>query len=419
MAHLDPHIGVVCGVPLPFFLDITNLAAGTQFAQGARTALADIPLPSDVRHVSIPFLERDARRWLGVRAYRGTNVGEPSDRLDTIIELLRQVTSLEVVSDFLRSKGAHFSTPSWKTLKDQRILPAINDKRFTEDDLLILLRDAEEHGHQHVFLYHCAPQYVIDLLNRERVRSVLHHRGMLSVIDSPDLLNQPASPTIAEVRFEQSPLGGEALVIKLVETRIYKHQVRNETIGSRLYIEYELKPERCVNIARMHSDGTLELRIHEHAASDGSKTGIRYEQAIKAFRAQIDHIIPFGIFGEESLKKAKEALWANRESLTSGIRFSDSTMRNDSGVTVRAAARSQSTNLSDDEAATNSLDAFMSHKDSFYDSWNLWWQKSEHGPPSKEIHVRLSGMVHEFAITIHCSGQDYDYVFRDIKRHNK
>src|SRR5262249_26385842 len=64
-----------------------------------------------------------------------------TNKINLVMSLLEGATSLDVMRDFLRRKRTFSSAPTWRTLTDQRILPAIEEESITEDDLVSLLRD--------------------------------------------------------------------------------------------------------------------------------------------------------------------------------------------------------------------------------------------------------------------------------------
>ena len=76
-----------------------------------------------------------------------------SEAVNLICDLLRSATSLAVVTDFLKSKNISSSAGSWDEMKEKRLLPALQQQKITVADLKRLLSEAEEFGHNHIFLY--------------------------------------------------------------------------------------------------------------------------------------------------------------------------------------------------------------------------------------------------------------------------
>jgi hypothetical protein len=60
-----------------------------------------------------------------------------------IAKLLRQTSSLTIVSEFLKVKGLTHSASSWDDMVDKRLVPAIKAKKILIQDLIELLRNVE------------------------------------------------------------------------------------------------------------------------------------------------------------------------------------------------------------------------------------------------------------------------------------
>ncbi|MGK3994008.1 hypothetical protein [Sorangium sp. So ce1024] len=326
--------------------------------------------------------------------------------VDQIFELFPQITNIQVISGFLKERQLAYSAQSWETLKNERVIPALEAGRLRIDDLTAILAEAEEHGNQHVFLFQCSRQHAADILDARRVSDVAGKLGF----SQAHVLSQPDVPTLSDIRMDRDG----SLVVKIIERRSRDRVVRERFIGGYKVHFIQTVHERAVNVAKMHRDGILELRISSRRGNAD------YGKDVTVLRRQIEPLVPIGEFSEWSIGAAKHAIWQNRASLASAVRFGDSRVRNDYGTVITAAARNRETDLNEDESATNSLNAFLSSEEAWFDTSNLWWLRNEEtGTPSKNIHVRLAGDVNEFCITSNCSQRDYDYVFNEIKRHNR
>jgi hypothetical protein len=336
-------------------------------------------------------------------------VAEDLNRTRSIIELLRQTTSLGVVGEFLKSKSLHHSAGTWDEMQNKRLLPAVEGNQLTNADLIQLLQSAEESGKQHIFLYSCPRAHAADLMDETRVRSVLKSMGISAIWGQPKVLYQPATPTIVDVRLEGVGRG-QMLTIKEIELRTHQRYERTEHDGDFLRKIYKIHKERVVNLARLHATGFLEIRIGSHANSS------KYEQDINRFWTHIFKLLPPKEFMEVSLSKAKSNVLVNRKSLGQLIRYSDSTLRNDNGVVLRAATGSDGSDLASDKGAQNSIDAFMA-EDGECEGLNFFFRPAAGLP--KEVHVLLFGEVNEFAIPANCTEGDYRYVLDQIRSLNK
>jgi hypothetical protein len=326
-----------------------------------------------------------------------------------IIELLRQTTSLGVVSEFLKSKNLRFSAGSWDEMRDKRLLPALELESINNDELLSLLRSAEENGKQHVFLYTCSGQQAIELMGRDRITGVLRTRRELDLLTSPPILMQPEQPTVVDVRWDTARVDLR-LTIKEVELRSQQRYIRTEVDGNTLRKIYHVVRERVVNIARLHRSGMLEIRIGSHENST------RYQDDVNRIWNQVRQFLPRTTFRELSLTTAKARLLTDREGLRDTIRYADATLRNDNGTALRIATGSEESDLSSDTGASASLDAFMSHE-ATCEGHNIYFKPAP--GLASEVHVLMSGAVNEFAVPANCSAEDYEYVLDQIRHLNR
>lgn len=322
--------------------------------------------------------------------------------LDTILKLLKQTTSLDVLSNFLKSKKLPFSANSWEAMIHDRIMPAINNGSVTENDLINLLRTVEECGRQHIFLYKCNRQSVIDeTLSEHRVREVLKESEEEFLMDSPRILDEPEEITLADVRVSQ-----ECLVVKLVGTRTNRTFVEETRSGGFVSRRYEEVLERTVNLIKVHKNGVMEIRIGSHENSN------KYQRELEVMRHFASRFIAVGNFGVLSLKTLKNKLWESRQDLSDIIKFSNHTLANDYGNVLRASSSSEDSDLSSDDGIAESIEKFISH-DGYCDSSNVWFKKGD-VLPSRDIHVLFSGECNEFIIPVKCNTGDYEYVFEKI-----
>jgi hypothetical protein len=332
--------------------------------------------------------------------------------LDGILRLLRENANMGEIALELRKRNLPFSASGWDELFSKRIVPAVKKGTLARPELIEWLRDAEEYGRQHVFLYECSKVAAAQVVNENVVKRELDRLGRPDLLTNPRIMETPAEPTIVDVRFEQG-LYGRALVVKVVETRVHEKLVdeREATEGKRIIREYEIVSTRAVNVARVHEDGFAELRVYSHR----NKTDYTAERNELWSRCNV--LVPKKHFNEVSIGKAKRNLWQNRRALGKLLRYSSSFLRDASGTVLTAASGSAQQSLFDVAKAEKSLDAFWDD-DATCDRSNVWWIKGD-PEPSRDIHVMLSGSVNELAVTTHCNRGDYDYVLDQLRRANK
>lgn len=328
-----------------------------------------------------------------------------------ILALLRQTSTKEVLQSFLKVKGIP-STGTWEDLEDKRVVPAVEGNTVSNAELLELLRSAEEHGRQHVFLYRADEGIAQSLMARPRVQAALRSMGLEALLDAPSVLDQPDMASIVDVRWHSADVD-LSLVIKIVETREAQFPIGEERSpdGKILTKKYELRPERAVSVARLHRDGLLEVRIS--ARSTGSK---KYEQDLALFWSRVNGLLEFAPFRPWAFKELKERIAKDAEGLKSKIRFSNSRLRNEQGAVMEISSRGFDADLYGDAGASDGMSAFLEH-DGYCEGSNFFFIQNE--TLSKDVHVYLAGLPYEFAIVAGCSKEDYEYVLNEIRSLNQ
>jgi hypothetical protein len=331
-------------------------------------------------------------------------------KIELIFNLLRQTTSISVVSNFLAGKNLNHSAGSWDDLFSKRIIPALDKHELTEDDFLDLLRSAEEHGKQHIFLFKCSAAKAKDLLDENLFLATAKKHGLLSLLTKPTILDQPSQPTIADLRFGQAEAGG--IVLKEVEKRIKQIRQGEEKQGSNLVVTYRLESRRAVNVVRLSRDGMLEVRV----ASYDSNSPKQYENDVTRLFGLFQPFIGAVEFNLVSLDKAKRFTYKNAAILGNKIRFSNITIQNDDDTRITASVGTSDANLLLSTAIQESLNNYSKHEGHFASS-NFYFLPTINGP-SKETHVVISGQPNEFTIPVSCNRADYEYILNQIRSYN-
>lgn len=326
-------------------------------------------------------------------------------------KLLKENCRLGDVSGTLKSLGMASSAGSWNELFEKRLEPAIKKGAIGREHLLRLVRDGEEYGTQHVFLYKTLPKNAESVINENYVERELRRLDRLDLLQNPPLIDRPKDLALADVRFEQR-VQERCLIVKAIEQRTYERFVgQRDESENRFIREYERYVVRAINVVRVHPSGLLELRIYSH------KNTSEYEVDVSAMWDKINFIIPKRGFDAISISNAKRYLWAKRESLKGIVRYTSSSLRDPSGATVAASASTGQQNLFNNRRAAASIDAFYAD-DTMCDKSNVWWEKRDPSP-SRDVHTLLAGGINEFALTAQCAKEDYEYVLDWILKANE
>lgn len=336
-------------------------------------------------------------------------------KAEAVFQLIRNACTMHEAKNFLKEKNLSFSAVTWKDLFEKRVLPAIDVGTLTLTDLHNFLREVEEHGRQHVFLFRCVGDRKTVMLGAKRISDITKEQGLEEIALAPLAVMLPNRPQLVDIRWDTCSHGGQvykALVIKQVETRStfqFVGQVVDPITGF-ITKRYEPVKSRAINLARMHSDGTLEIRLASH------KNSTQYTETLAAFQSAISPWLPLGEFEELSLNVAKAACLNKREELSSLIRHGGHTLRNDSGTTLTARSSSPSDDVLADDAAEKSLDSFL-ETDGWSESAQIYFKISS-ADEKREVLVLMSSATNEFAIPYNCSNKDYEYVFGQIRTLN-
>ncbi|MBI6710334.1 hypothetical protein YA0599_19095 [Pseudomonas syringae] len=327
----------------------------------------------------------------------------------TVFGLIREATSLEVVRDFLRDRKIPTTAPNWDELYTKRILPALEAKTLTLSDLSELLRDVEEYGKQHIFLFKCDPADAMQILKRKRIESIATSAGLMDLMSEPLHLEMPAAPAIVDIRLEEAPNGSGpiSLTVKICETRESSKLVDDklDTATNQRLKVYQITKKRALSIAHLDRDGLLQIRI---ASRDNST---KYNEQVSAVIAAVLAFIPITSFQPVSLSKVKDTLYYKQDDFVGIIRYTTTTAMNDFGISMNLAASNLSNDLSADHGSSEAMKGFMAKK-GFVTGSNIWFILPSDA--SRQIHVLLNGELNEFAITATCTPGEYSYVIEKI-----
>lgn len=333
-----------------------------------------------------------------------------------IFNLLKTATNQQKFKEFLKSKNVPISASNWDDLYTRRLHPAMVEGKISLNDLRDLLRDAEEYGRQHIFLYKCKNETAKSIINQNRLHVVLKELGIIGLLTTPIDLDMPTAPTIVEIReiAATTDCPHRSLVVKQVETRttrVYRGEFVNaaEKTVSKVY---DFEEKRAINIVRLYENGLLELRINSRDNSTN------YTQNIKSLFGSVSKIIPPAGFNEISLDVAKNKLIEQRDELADEVRFVKSTAKNDFGVIMDLSCATQDDSICEDNGSTGALEKFLEN-DAQISGTNIYLKIIDGTETPNELHVLISGAKNEFAIPVPCSSEDYEYVFAKILELNE
>lgn len=326
-----------------------------------------------------------------------------------IFDLIKKSTSQSVIKEFLESKKLPKTADNWDDYYSRRIFPALENGTISVPELRALLSRSEESGRQHIFLFKCDPARAKAMIDPKRVFRVAEENGLKDLLDEPKDLDLPVAPEIVDIRCEKilEPDIGETLTIKVVETRETRafFRERRDPDSGNIIKEYTVDKKRAVNIARLHENGLLELRI---SSRDNT---IKYMEDVRTLFYKISKFILFSEFTKVSLDRTKTTLVKNRSTI-SGVRYSQSSAKNDYGCVMQIATSTQEESLTSDAGSMAAITEFL-EQDGFVTGANVYFE-IPNTVRKQELHVLLSGEVNEFAIPVACTPEEYSYVLGKI-----
>ncbi|TBN15914.1 hypothetical protein EYC79_05670 [Agrobacterium cavarae] len=330
--------------------------------------------------------------------------------IETLFKLIERQGTLEQVSNFLRQLGLPYSGSSWKDMVNLRLRTAVEKGRLTDDQLLDLLRQTEEHGSQHIFLFTLIEGRSVSKLFSDGLPAVLSASGFpplghVSVVDMPD------DPQIVEVREEF----GEArtLVFKIVEQRSSFEKVSDQNDNGQKVVTYSEIPYRAVNIMRISEDGRAEIRLQSHSDA------ISYNGIAEATFKILSPIINRLDWKDDKLDKFKNSLLdiSKRSSMSEVFGLRHTQLTNIEGTRLSAAAGLPGASMYDDTEVVASVDRFL-EKENHAHCDRASVSVKKRGTLSRSINLVVSGEPNEFAITSKVSKSEYDYILNAVLEHN-
>ena len=331
--------------------------------------------------------------------------------LETAIKLLKKNSSINAVSAYLKRRNLKSSAPSWDALLNQRIVPALESGDLDRADILQLLRESEEYGRQHVFLFRCSKINAASYVDTASIRASLNKLDLETLMDRPRIVNRVPGLQIVEVRIEKSS-NGNHLIVKLVDTRRYKTMVSRLTEGNREVVTYELDEERAINVLRIGENGLTEVRIQAH------RNAVDYNAQAEAVFDKLAGVIDRLHFEDFLLGKARRYMLENRSKLASILRFGEGVVISKKGAPITFATANWNENMFGDdeevEAAMTTLLASGGGRSKCNTVNCTWLKLPDNAGPASDVHTFIGGRSNEFHILPHCERSDYLYVLEKI-----
>lgn len=334
--------------------------------------------------------------WLGVATLDYT----------TLFKLIERQGTIEQVSSFLRKAGLPFSSGSWRDMIDRRLRPAVDKGLLNSAEVLDLLRQTEEYGAQHVFLYTLVQGKDVSSLFSPRLNEILKSAGFPALGDT-SIVDMPTQPKLVEVRIEDT--NPRSIVFKIVEKRSFFQKISDQEGNGKLVVTYDEVPYRAVNLMRIFEDGRAEICVQSHTNISS------YGSYIIGVFNQLAPVVSQWDWKEQHLDKFKSNLFDPKKRITLqdifGLRHAQHS--NVDGTRLTAAAGTPGASMYDDPYAVASVDSFTEKVDHAYcERVAVTLKKSENFV--RPISLVIGGETNELAITSKVSRSEYDYILKSV-----
>ncbi|ESY65099.1 hypothetical protein X743_29770 [Mesorhizobium sp. LNHC252B00] len=331
--------------------------------------------------------------------------------MEIVFKLIQRQGTLEQVGTFLRSKKLPSSAGSWADMIGLRLRPSLSDGSLSEDDVISLLRQTEEHGSQHIFFFDLVKGRDISRLFDARLPGLLKAAG-LPALGTTSIVDMPNTPTVVEVRHD--PRGDNALIFKIVEKRAHLEKISDSAQNGRVIVTYDEIPYRAVNVMRISDKGTAEIRVQSH--TDPISYAGLCEAVFTLLRPVVDRLD----WRDHKLDKFKSNLFDSsmRSKLMSIFGLRQSQHSNLEGNRLTAAAGMPGASMYDDDEVVASVDRFLKKQDHAHcERATVTIRKSD--SLRRSIGLIVSGEANELAIASKVSRDEYNYIVSQVLEYNK
>ncbi|OCI91188.1 hypothetical protein A6U86_21275 [Rhizobium sp. AC27/96] len=330
---------------------------------------------------------------------------------ETLFKLIERQGTLEQVSNFLRQRSLPFSGGSWRDMIDLRLRPSVEKGALDENDLVDLLRQTEEYGAQHIFLFQLVDGRNLSSLFDGELPQRLKAACFPS-LGSTSIIDMPKVPSVVEVREEFD--GIRSFTFKIVEKRAFFEKLSDETGNGQLVVTYAEVPYRAVNLMRISEDGRAEIRLQSH------KDAISYGGLAEAVFNTLKPIIDRLDWKDQKLDRFKSNLLDDkkRNELMKIFGLRQTLHSNKDGTRLTAAAGAPGASMYDDTDVVASVDRFLQKDNHAHcERASVTVKRSE--ALSRSVGLIVSGEANEFAITAKVSKTEYDYILGSVLENNK
>jgi hypothetical protein len=331
-----------------------------------------------------------------------------STSLNRALTSIENGSSISAVSEFLRSRGVSHSAGSWEQLKIERIIPALKKGKLTDEDIRTLLREAEDFGRQHIFLFEptSAASGATQPIRPDRIKRFLRSIGKEDVIDSVRVIGLPRQTDLVDVHFDE-----HYVAFKFVERRRVILHERVETPDG-YQVRNVPRLERAVDVVTLFDSEILEFRI---ATISGTQD---YNAIRDELWNELQDYIPRSDFKERDLSKLRRKFVVRPSaSVRSLVRVRRASGQDRDGVKFDVGMAKPTGDLLDSTAAVDGIEKLASPIARLGNTF-LGFLPQQTGVPRRELGVHLTAAVNEISVLMNCTREEYEYIRGQIARYS-
>ena len=341
---------------------------------------------------------------------RSSTISVDKRKLDQALATIRKRTSRSAVKAYLREKNVPFSAKNWDLLIENRIKPALEKGLLADNDIRELLREAEDFGHQHVFLFEPSsknnkPEALIKVsLIEQKLKKV----GLSSVVDSVKIVGMPAKPEIVDIHYDT-----DYLSIKVVEPRLIILEEREAQDDGSTLLRKVRKKVRAVSVVKAFQSGLMEFRVGTY---DGTPD---YSAVVEKLWRLIEEILPRNMFREKELLRVRRKFTVNpSDTVKSIVRIRMTKGEDGGGVRYSFIAGRPADDILNHANVVEGIGSIAGSRKSRPGTTSVGFTKQADGFPSRELGVSFLDNVNEYIVRLNCTRREHEYIQSKIEKYS-
>lgn len=296
---------------------------------------------------------------------------------------------------------------------EMRVEPALSSGAIAWDDLIGIIREAEEHGNKHVRLFYFGADYLDDLrgaITVEAVSAWAKDKGFPGPGEYV-FAAYPTNPVVTEVRIGDGE-DAYALVVKIARTEYRrKRGVLTEVDGQEVYLAPRVR-FRAVDVLKIHQDGLVEVRLNPRSEPPKSYSG-----TANSVLSQVNGLVETALISELSLSTAKNSFsdLQKTQEVSESFELYETQHKNDRGDRIQSSSQAEQGGILTSSVMTEVIKQFtVGDPEAYCEKVRVSYNFGK----VKRINAILSEDINEIIFTAGLSREEYDEVLGAIIKVN-